>query len=133
MICKSKKLKFEIAQTSTLPTNFDDWTNENFLTLKTTLKQCLPHIRHFHLSSIEVVDKIKPFKKIIDKQLWKVINRHLLIPDQPVKSTIFSPRSVLVTDRAEESREFFSTIISDEHAAEISTWSDRKDNCIYFN
>ncbi|RHZ67404.1 hypothetical protein Glove_301g25 [Diversispora epigaea] len=48
----------------------------------------------FHLSSIEVVDKIKPYKKIIDK-LWEDINQHLLIPDRPVKSTILPPRSVL--------------------------------------
>ncbi|RHZ77465.1 hypothetical protein Glove_177g152 [Diversispora epigaea] len=89
-------IKWGIAQTSTLPTNLDDWTKENFLTLKTTLQQCLPHIRYFHLS---------------------------------VKSTILPPRSVLVTElppRAEKPREPFSSIISDEHAAEISTWIDRE-------
>ncbi|RHZ77537.1 hypothetical protein Glove_177g148 [Diversispora epigaea] len=137
-------IKWGIAQTSTLPTNLDDWTKENFLTLKTTLQQCLPHIRYFHLSSIEVVDKIEPYRKILDKQLWKDINQRLLIPDRPVKSTILPPRSVLVTElppRAEEPRESFSTIISEElaaeesfstiitekYAAEISTWIDRKE------
>ncbi|RHZ77530.1 hypothetical protein Glove_177g141 [Diversispora epigaea] len=123
-------IKWGIAQTSTLPTNLDDWTKENFLTLKTTLQQCLPHIRYFHLSSIEVVDKIEPYRKILDKQLWKDINQHLLIPDRPVKSIILPPRSVLVTElppHAEKPREPFSTIISDEHAAEISTWIDRRE------
>ncbi|RHZ77484.1 hypothetical protein Glove_177g133 [Diversispora epigaea] len=75
-------IEWGIAQTSTLPTNLDDWTKENFLTLKTTLQQCLPHIRYFHLS------KLPP--------------------------------------RAEKLRESFSTIISEEHAAEISKWIDRK-------
>ncbi|RHZ77485.1 hypothetical protein Glove_177g139 [Diversispora epigaea] len=123
-------IKWGISQTSTLPTNLDDWTKENFLTLKTTLQQCLPHIRYFHLSSIEVVDKIEPYRKILDKQLWKDINQHLLIPERPVKSIILPPRSVLVTElppRAEKPREPFSTIISDEHAAEISTWIDRRE------
>ncbi|RHZ77533.1 hypothetical protein Glove_177g144 [Diversispora epigaea] len=123
-------IKWGIAQTSTLPTNLDDWTKENFFTLKTTLQQCLPHIRYFHLSSIEVVDKIEPYRKILDKQLWKDINRHLLIPERPVKSIIVPPRSVLVTGlppRAEKPREPFSSIISDEHAAEISTWIDRRE------
>ncbi|RHZ70831.1 hypothetical protein Glove_266g36 [Diversispora epigaea] len=106
-----------IAQTSTLPTNLDDWTKENFLTLKTTLQQCLPHIHYFHLSSTEIVDKIKPYKKIIDKQLWEDINQHLLIPERPVS---FGYR---ITPRTES----FSTI-SEEHAAEISTWIDRKTN-----
>ncbi|RHZ77538.1 hypothetical protein Glove_177g149 [Diversispora epigaea] len=123
-------IKWGIAQTSTLPTNLDDWTKENFLTLKTTLQQCLPHIRYFHLSGIEVLDKIKPYKKILDKQLWNDIDQHLIAPERPVKSTILPPRSVLATElptRAEEPRESFSTIISDEHAAEISTWIDRRE------
>ncbi|RHZ70820.1 hypothetical protein Glove_266g16 [Diversispora epigaea] len=122
-------IKWGIAQTSTLPTNLDDWTTENFLILKTTLHQCLPHIRYFHLSSAEIVDKIKPYKKILGKQLWRDIKQHLIVPDRPTKSTILPPRSVLVTElhpRAEESEESFSTIISEEHAAEISTWIDRK-------
>ncbi|RHZ67390.1 hypothetical protein Glove_301g61 [Diversispora epigaea] len=138
-------IKWGIAQTS-LPTNFDDWTNENFITLKAILQKSLPNIRYFHLSSIEVVDKIEPFKKILDKQLWEDINQHLLIPDQPVKSVILPARTVLVTElppRAEESnvsfstiiskehvakesKEPFSTIISEEHVAKISSWIDRK-------
>ncbi|RHZ88393.1 hypothetical protein Glove_23g97 [Diversispora epigaea] len=122
-------IKWGIAQNSTLPPNLEEWTKENFLTLKITLQQCLPHIRYFNLSSIEVVDKIKPYKKIIDKQLWEDINQHLLIPDRPIKSTILPPRSVLVIElppRAQEPREPFSTIISEEHAAKISAWIDRK-------
>ncbi|RHZ54921.1 hypothetical protein Glove_421g89 [Diversispora epigaea] len=81
-------IKWRIAQTSTLPTNIDDWTKENFLTLKITLQQCLPHICYFHLSA----------------------------PERPVKSTILLPRSVLVTELPprEEPRE--PTIISEEHA-----------------
>ncbi|RHZ75043.1 hypothetical protein Glove_217g71 [Diversispora epigaea] len=122
-------IKWGIAQTSTLPKNLDDWTKENFLTLKTTLQQCLPHIRYFHFSGIEVLDKIEPYKKILDKQLWKDINQHVVAPERPVKSIILPPRSVLVTElllSTEEPRESFSTIISEEHAAEISTWIDRK-------
>ncbi|RHZ67394.1 hypothetical protein Glove_301g54 [Diversispora epigaea] len=121
-------IKWGIAQPN-LPTNFDDWTKENFLTLKTTLQQCLPHIRYFHLSGVEIVDKIEPYKKILDKQLWKDINQHLLIPDRPVKSIILPPRSILVTElppRTKKPKEFFSTIISEEHVAKISTWIDRK-------
>ncbi|RHZ77482.1 hypothetical protein Glove_177g131 [Diversispora epigaea] len=119
-------IKWGIAQTSTLPTNLDDWTKENFLALKTTLQQCLPHIRYFHLSSIEVLDKIEPYKKILDKQIWKEINQPLIAPERPVKSIILPPRSVLVTELPPRAEESFSAIISEEHAAEISTWIDRK-------
>ncbi|RHZ70837.1 hypothetical protein Glove_266g7 [Diversispora epigaea] len=119
-------IKWGIAQTSTLPTNLDDWTKENFLTLKTTLQQCLPHIRYFHLSGIEVLDKIKPYKRILDKQLWNDIDQHLIAPERPVKATILPPRSVLVTELPTRADKSFSTIISEEHAAEISTCIDRK-------
>ncbi|RHZ59333.1 hypothetical protein Glove_364g35 [Diversispora epigaea] len=50
-------------------------------------------------------------------------------PDRPVKSVILSARSVIVTElppRANEPKIPFSTIISEEHAAEISTWIDHK-------
>ncbi|RHZ46457.1 hypothetical protein Glove_621g26 [Diversispora epigaea] len=122
-------IKWGIAQTSTLPKNLDDWTKENFLTLKTILRQCLPHIRYFQLSNIEIYDKIKPYKRILDKQLWEDINQHLSIPDRPVKSTILPPRSILVTELSpctNEPKESFSNIISEDHVTEISSWIDRK-------
>ncbi|RHZ89485.1 hypothetical protein Glove_13g65 [Diversispora epigaea] len=119
-------LKWGISQNPTLPTNLEEWSKENFLTLKTTLQQCLPLIRYFHLSIIEIFDKITPYKKILDKQLWKDINQNLAAPDRPVKSIILPARSVLVTELPPRKEEPFSTIISEEHAAEISSWIDRK-------
>ncbi|RHZ87639.1 hypothetical protein Glove_33g290 [Diversispora epigaea] len=122
-------IKWGITQNPTLPTNLGDWTKENFLTLKTTLQQCLPHIRYFHITNIEIHDKFRPYKKILDKQLWEDINQHLVAPDRPIKSIILPARSVLVTElppRITELKESFSTIISEDHAAEISSWIDRK-------
>ncbi|RHZ87596.1 hypothetical protein Glove_33g274 [Diversispora epigaea] len=89
-------IKWGISQNPTLPTKLGDWAEENFLTLKTTLQQCLPHI---------------------------------LAPDRPIKSIILPARSVMVTElppRTTELKESFSTIISEDHAAEISSWIDRK-------
>ncbi|RHZ81649.1 hypothetical protein Glove_117g113 [Diversispora epigaea] len=117
-------IKWGIAQNPTLPTEFKEWTKENFLTLKTTLRQCLPHIRYFQLLNIEIYDKIKPYKKILDKQLWEDINQHSFAPERPVKSTILPPRSISVTELPP--KESFSNIISEDHAAEISSWIDRK-------
>ncbi|RHZ70815.1 hypothetical protein Glove_266g26 [Diversispora epigaea] len=120
-------IKWGITQASIPSINLKDWTKENFFKLKTTLQQCLPHIRYFHLTSIEVVDKIEPYRKILDKQLWKDINQHLLIPERPVKSIILPPRLVLITELPPRAEQSFSTIISEEHAAEISTWIDRRE------
>ncbi|RHZ88035.1 hypothetical protein Glove_26g184 [Diversispora epigaea] len=91
-------IKWGIAQNSTLPINRKEWTKENFITLKNTLQQCLLYIRYFHLSADEVLDSIKPYKKILDKQLWEDINQHLLSPKRPVKSIILPARSLLDID-----------------------------------
>ncbi|RHZ87672.1 hypothetical protein Glove_33g179 [Diversispora epigaea] len=119
-------IKWGITQNPTLPTNLGDWTEENFLTLKTTLQQCLPHIRYFHIIHIEIYDKIRPYKKILDKQLWEDIKQHLAAPDRTIKSIILPARSVLNTELPPRATEPFSTIISEDHAAEISSWIDRK-------
>ncbi|RHZ77545.1 hypothetical protein Glove_176g22 [Diversispora epigaea] len=122
-------IKWGIAQNPALPINVEEWTKENFITLKNTLQQCLPYIRYFHLSADKVLDSIKPYKKVLGKQLWEDINQHLLSPKRPVKSIILPPRSLLVKELSShmpESKEHFSTIISEDHAAEISTWIDHK-------
>ncbi|RHZ85396.1 hypothetical protein Glove_66g20 [Diversispora epigaea] len=122
-------IKWGIAQNPTLPIDLKEWTKENFITLKNTLQQCLPYIRYFQLSSTEVFDKVKPYKKIIDKQLWEDINQYFWASDRPVKSIILPARSLLVTElppRTNEPKEHFSTIISEDHTAEISAWIDRK-------
>ncbi|RHZ45079.1 hypothetical protein Glove_692g22 [Diversispora epigaea] len=93
---------------------FDKCSKEKFLTLKITLQQCLPLIRYFHISNTEILDKIIPYKKILDKQLWKDIIQHLGAPERPVKSNILLARSVLVKE------------LPPQHAAEISSWIDRK-------
>ncbi|RHZ83327.1 hypothetical protein Glove_97g94 [Diversispora epigaea] len=118
-----------IAQNPSLPTNLEKWSKEDFLKLKTTVQQCLPLIRYFHISTTDIFDKVRPYKKLLDKQLWLDINQYLLAPARPVKSIILPARSGLVTElspRADESKEHFSAIISKDHIAEISSWIDCK-------
>ncbi|RHZ88277.1 hypothetical protein Glove_24g70 [Diversispora epigaea] len=117
-------IKWGIAQNSALPVDLKEWTNENFTTLKTTLRQCLPLIRYFHIPSADVSKKIKPYKKILDEQLWEDLTQHLMAPDQPVISIILPPRTILVQKLP--TRTTLSTIITYEHIAEISSWIDRK-------
>ncbi|RHZ43534.1 hypothetical protein Glove_1033g6 [Diversispora epigaea] len=118
-------IKWGISQNPTLPINLGEWSKKNIITLKTTLQQCLPYIRYFHLSADEVKDSIRPYKNILDKELWKDISQHyhLSSPKKPVKSIILPAR--LPKD--------FSTIISVEQAAEISTWIDRKETAYLAN
>ncbi|RHZ79104.1 hypothetical protein Glove_151g6 [Diversispora epigaea] len=48
------------------------------------------------------------------------------LSDRPVNSVILPPRTTLITELPPCAKEPFSTIISEEHAAEISAWIDRK-------
>ncbi|RHZ60540.1 hypothetical protein Glove_352g41 [Diversispora epigaea] len=119
-------IKWGIAQNSTLPVDLKEWNKENFTILKTTLQQCLPLIRYFHIPGTDVLKKIKPYKKILDKQLWEDLNQYLIDPDLPVKSIILPPRTILVRELPTRTTEPLSTIITYEHVAEISSWVDRK-------
>ncbi|RHZ76541.1 hypothetical protein Glove_196g92 [Diversispora epigaea] len=110
-------IKWGIAQNSTLPVNFKEWTNENFTTLKTTLQQCLPLIRYFHIPGIDALKKIKLYKKILDEQLWDDLTQYFIAPDQPIESIILPPRTILIQELP---------IRTTEHVAEISSWIDRK-------
>ncbi|RHZ78342.1 hypothetical protein Glove_166g27 [Diversispora epigaea] len=98
-------IKWGISQNSNLPADLDEWTMENFLTLKTTLQHCLPYIRYFHISDLK---------------------QHLISSNRTVKSIILPARSILIQEIPVRSKESFSTIISEEHAAEISSWIDCK-------
>ncbi|RHZ76509.1 hypothetical protein Glove_196g38 [Diversispora epigaea] len=124
-------IKWGISQNSTLSADFKEWTNENFTTLKTTLQQCLPLIRYFHIPGTDVSNKVKPYKKILDEQLWDDLTQYFVAPSQPIESIILPPRTILTRNlptRTKEPTKPFSTIITFEHASEISSWIDRKAN-----
>ncbi|RHZ75169.1 hypothetical protein Glove_217g24 [Diversispora epigaea] len=117
-------IKWGKAQNPTLPEKFEEWSDENFITLKTTLQQFLPLFRYFHISNPDVMDKIKPYKKILDKQLWNDLKQHLILPDRPIKSIILPPRLVIKQELPARVIELFSTIINEGHASMISSWID---------
>ncbi|RHZ84838.1 hypothetical protein Glove_74g205 [Diversispora epigaea] len=98
------------AQNPTLPTNLDEWTSDDFLTLKTTLKNCLPHIRYFSISSEDVFKMILPYQQILESE----VNNKQTSPTLPRKiNKIIPTRSTL-------------NIITDKHALKISSWIDRR-------
>ncbi|RHZ50114.1 hypothetical protein Glove_505g12 [Diversispora epigaea] len=83
------------AKNSTLPTNLKDWTSDNFLTLKKSLKQCLPHVRYFSISGENVVEKIFPYQQILEPNLFLDINSRIMAPDRPISSIVLPPRRIL--------------------------------------
>ncbi|RHZ73734.1 hypothetical protein Glove_229g77 [Diversispora epigaea] len=119
-------IKWGIAQNPTLPKNLEEWSKENFKTLKTTLQQCLPLIRYFHISEKDIWEKLKPYRKILGTQLWDDLNQRLIFPNQPVKSLVLPARIISNPELPQRVNEQISTIINEEHVAEISSWIDRR-------
>ncbi|RHZ55529.1 hypothetical protein Glove_414g15 [Diversispora epigaea] len=115
-------IKWGTVQNPTLPEKLEEWSDENFMTLKATLQKCLPLIRYFHISNLDFMFKIKPYKKILDKQLWNDLKQHFILPDHPVESIILPPRLVLKQELPERVNESFSTIINEKHASMLSSW-----------
>ncbi|RHZ76566.1 hypothetical protein Glove_196g72 [Diversispora epigaea] len=70
-----------------------------------------------------------PYKKILDEQLWDDLTQYFIDQDKPMESIILPPRTILVQElpiRTTKPINPFSTIITYEHVAEISSWIDRK-------
>src|SRR4051812_9574185 len=114
---------------SSLPTNSEEWSDENFKALKITLQQCLPLIRYFHIPGKDIWKNVRPYKKILEEQLWDDLTQYFMFPNQPVKSFVLPARIISTPEspsRTISTPEFpFSTIINKEHVAELSSRIDR--------
>ncbi|RIB20911.1 hypothetical protein C2G38_2140940 [Gigaspora rosea] len=119
-------IEWGIAQNPGIPPEPRNWSNDNFLTMKTTLQNCLPHIRYFQISSDDVINYLQPYRRMIDDNLWDDIMKKLLSPNRSVSSVILPPRVVLTQILPHRTSEPFSTIINETHAAEITSWIDKK-------
>ncbi|RIB24689.1 hypothetical protein C2G38_2139161 [Gigaspora rosea] len=115
-------IKWGIAQNPDLLSNPEDWSNEKFLTLKFTLKNCLPLIRYFQMSGDDIYDHIQPYKKIIEKTLWKdLVKRHMTL-NRPISLVVLPPHVILIQELPHRSTKLFLNVINEEHAAEIASW-----------
>ncbi|RIB29999.1 hypothetical protein C2G38_2153923 [Gigaspora rosea] len=101
-----KVIQWGKAKTPNLPSNLEEWTDENFKSLKSSLRNCLPHIKYFRFFK-EDIPKIDPYRNILETYIWNDLVIKHLDPEMP----IISP---------------FSSIITMQHVAEISSWIDRR-------
>ncbi|RHZ65619.1 hypothetical protein Glove_313g66 [Diversispora epigaea] len=109
-------IKWGKAKNSTLPTNLDEWTCDNFLTLKETLKGCLPYIRYFNFSNEDVIERIFPYQQILEPKLFLDINSKIMTPNKSISSKILPARTI--PD---------SNLLTIEHSIEILSWIDRQE------
>ncbi|RHZ48701.1 hypothetical protein Glove_543g85 [Diversispora epigaea] len=125
-------IKWGIAQNPTLPTNLQKWSNENFKALKTILQQCLPLIRYFHIPGKDIWKNVKPYKKILEEQLWDDLTQYFMFPNQPVKSLVLPARIISTPElpsRNISTPEFpFSTSPNQKHNSLPTTTSNDDGN-----
>ncbi|EXX60983.1 uncharacterized protein OCT59_029408 [Rhizophagus irregularis] len=117
-------LKWGLKRNENLIPDPDIWTDNDFKMIKDTLKNCLPLIRFYSLSSEEFVKKIRPYRKLFNQQLYENLLNSYLDPNfEPKDNNILIPRNLILLD--EEIIE--SKIININIISIISRWIDRVD------
>ncbi|RGB24257.1 hypothetical protein C1646_773350 [Rhizophagus diaphanus] len=76
-------LKWGFAQNPELPSEIANFSNDDLNTLKNTLKQCIPFIRFYDLTSKEFVDKVFPYREILPKELCAYLLETFLTLSNP--------------------------------------------------
>ncbi|CAB4412380.1 unnamed protein product [Rhizophagus irregularis] len=109
-------LKWGLAQNPTLVQDPGTWTDDDFMAMKNTLQQCLSFIRLFSLSSKELVQKVRPYKKLLNHQLYEDLVNSYMDPDIKPAENILLPRNI-VTDEIIDSK-----IVNLNIASIISRW-----------
>src|SRR6185369_15421821 len=83
-------IQWGIAQTS-LPTELEQWQDQQFETLHNTLQECLSLIRFYHISSVDFYHKVKPFARILPGNLYENLLHHYLVPGSHTKDAAAKP------------------------------------------
>ncbi|CAG8496240.1 13413_t:CDS:2 [Dentiscutata erythropus] len=111
-------IKWGIEHATSLSQNNHDlnnWSKDDFAALEETLHNCIPLIRFFQISSIDLYDKVRvPYKKILPKQLNEDIIKYFMKPGCELTTRILPSRLTIID----------STIVKAIHAGLISSWID---------
>ena len=112
-------IKWGIKNTnSILDDDLSKWTLENFMDLKYTLRNCIPHIRFFQMSPDEYEKVRSRFKNILPDGLDDEIYSYHLNPDAKLSFKVLPLR--------ESAYSFDSEIINAKDVALIASWIDKK-------
>jgi hypothetical protein len=112
-------LKWGLAQNPSLTPEPNAWTDDDFIAMKNTLQQCLPFIRFFCLSSKEFVQKVRPYKKLLNHQLYEDLVNSYMDPDIEPAENILLPRNIIKDEIID------SKIVNLNIVSIISRWIDK--------
>ncbi|GES93522.1 hypothetical protein GLOIN_2v1881255 [Rhizophagus clarus] len=88
--------KWGLAQNSNLLPDPKSWSNDDFEKMKNTLQHCLSLIRFFSLSSKDFLQKVRPYKKLLKRQLYENLLNFHLDPDSEPTDNIPLPRNIKI-------------------------------------
>ncbi|RIB19416.1 hypothetical protein C2G38_2245168 [Gigaspora rosea] len=112
-------IRWGLAQKPLGSEDLSEWTEEDFTVLQHTLKNCIPHIRFFHISGSDYWDKITPYKKLLSKQLKHELKTYYITGRLPTKNVIPPQRMGAITNNK-------SVLICWKHFCQIASWIDEK-------
>ncbi|UZO04992.1 uncharacterized protein OCT59_025353 [Rhizophagus irregularis] len=112
-------LKWGLAQNPTLIPDPSIWSDDDFKKMKNTLQHILPSIRFFSLSSKEFLKKVRPYKKLLNDQLYEdIVNSHM-DPDSEPANNISPPRNI------KNEKIIDSKIVNLDIVSMVSKWIDK--------
>ncbi|CAB4426083.1 unnamed protein product [Rhizophagus irregularis] len=115
-------IKWGLAQNPELPSDPTSFSKNDFNALRNTLQQCISSIRFHNLGSKEFLKKVKPYKKVLPKELYNDLLDYFL--DNDSKKPV--PRIIEKNNKNKGySKNIVSKIITFQHLKLISKWIDR--------
>ncbi|RIA96276.1 hypothetical protein C1645_872151, partial [Glomus cerebriforme] len=76
-------IKWGTTQNPELPSDVENYSDDNFNTLKNTLRQYIPFVRFYNLTSKEFLDRLLPYDQILPKELYKDLLKTFLSLSDP--------------------------------------------------
>ena len=89
--------------------------------MENTLQHCLPLIRFFSLSSEDLIQKIRPYRKLLKNQLYEELLESYLDPNSEPDGNILPPRHKNIDGIID------SKIVNSNIVSLISRWIDKID------
>ncbi|GES93599.1 hypothetical protein GLOIN_2v1868421 [Rhizophagus clarus] len=119
-------LKWGLAQNQTLTPDPKTWSDDDFKSMKNILQNCLPLIRFFSLSSREFAQEVRPYKKLLDQQLYEDLLNSYLDPGSVSNINILGPRKFKINEsKIVDSPIIDSQIVDSNIISTVSKWVDK--------
>jgi hypothetical protein len=112
-------LKWGLAQNLTLLPDPNTWSDDDFKTMENTLQHCLSLIRLFSLSSKDFLEKVRPYKKLLKRQLYEDLLKSHLDPNSEPNESILVPRNIRIESIID------TKIVNLPIVSTVSKWIDK--------